>query len=43
MKAKDRITCVVSVPMVTTLTEMQEQIDQLAQPAIIREMPAPTK
>ena len=39
-RAKERVTCVVSLPLVTRLTEMQDQIDQLAQSAIVRDMPA---
>jgi predicted PurR-regulated permease PerM len=42
-KARDRITCVASVALVTTLHEMQEQIDQLAQPALLRASTAATE
>ena len=32
---RDRLTCVATVPVVTTLAAMQEQIDQLAHVAIV--------
>ena len=39
-RAKERITSVVSVSLVTNLGEMQNQIDQLSQQAMVRETPA---
>ncbi|HYO11087.1 MAG TPA: AI-2E family transporter [Tepidisphaeraceae bacterium] len=36
-KAKERITCIGSVQLATSLADMQRVIDQLAQPAMIRE------
>jgi hypothetical protein len=39
-RARERMTCVASVQLVTTLGDMQTQIDQLAHPAIVRATPA---
>jgi hypothetical protein len=35
-RARERMTCVASVQLVTTLGDMQHQIDQLAQPAMMK-------
>jgi hypothetical protein len=35
-KARTRIACAENVPVVSTLAQMQQEIDQLAQPIIVK-------